>query len=113
MPKGKESNSAASAQLNEKRRLLERKLQPAVLAALDCYGKATNSSCANVHSGKIAIEVWLTEDSPAVRAQLQTLGFEMKQDHTTKKMLAGNLALDKLAELAKLASVQFVSLERR
>ncbi len=97
------------------RHVLESKLQPAVLAALDCFRKATNAtaSCANTHAGKIAVEIWLTTDSSATREQLRALGFEITQDHRAQKMLAGNLALDKLEELAKLDAIQFVSLERR
>ena len=101
--------------LDKERRALESKLQPAVLAALDCYRKASGagSSCAHVHSGKIAVEIWLNEDSPAVRAQLQALGFELKGDHSAQKMLAGNLSVEKLENLAKLEAVHFVSLQRR
>lgn len=116
VPKTKTEDAlAASVELSQPGRLLESKLQPAVLQALDCFRKATNvgSSCANVHSGKIAIEIWLTEDSPAVRAQLQALGFDVKQDRPATKMIAGNLSLEKLEELAKLTVVKFVSLERR
>ena len=94
---------------------MESKLQPAILVALDCYRKGTNAApaCSNVHAGKIAIEIWLTADSAALREQLRALGFEMTQDHRTQKMLAGNLALDKLEALVKLDAIQFVSLERR
>ena len=94
---------------------MESKLQPAVLAALDCFRKGTNATpaCANVHAGKIAIEVWLTADSADLRDQLRALGFELKQDRQAQKMLAGNLAVDKLEALAKLDAVKFVSLERR
>jgi Ca-activated chloride channel family protein len=107
---------APSADLRTKgRRSLEGKLHPAVLAALDCYHKAGNTSayCANVHAGKIALEIWLTADSTTTREQLRVLGFELSKDHPSQKMVAGNLAIDKLEALAKLDVVQFVSLERR
>jgi hypothetical protein len=97
---------------NKKRQLLESKFQPAVLAALDCVRKNAGS-CANVHAGRIALELWLTEDSSAVRAQLKALGFALKQSHATNKMLTGNLSVDKLETLAKLTAIQFVSLPRR
>jgi Ca-activated chloride channel family protein len=105
----------ATHPLSPERRLLESKLQPAVLAALDCFRQATTatSSCANTHAGKIAIEIWLTADSPTTREQLRTLGFEITQDHRAQKMLSGNLALDKLGALVKLDAIQFISLERR
>jgi Ca-activated chloride channel family protein len=97
---------------NKERQLLESKFQPAVLAALDCARKNAGF-CANVHAGKIALELWLTEDSPAVRAQLKALGFDLTQAHATNKMLTGNLPVDKLETLAKLTAIQFVSLPRR
>jgi Ca-activated chloride channel family protein len=106
---------AAKAPLDAERRLLESKLQPAVLAALDCFRQATTatSSCANTHAGKIAIEIWLTADTPTTREQLRTLGFEITQDHRAQRMLAGNLTLDKLEALVKLDAIQFISLVRR
>ena len=109
------SGEPARTVLNKDRRLMESKLHSAVLAALDCFHKSTNGApaCANVHSGKIAIEVWLTADSAALRDQLRALGFEMRQDHRGQRMLTGNLAVDKLEALARLDAVQFVSLERR
>jgi Ca-activated chloride channel homolog len=96
------------------RRALESKLQPPVLAALDCFRKSTaNGKCANVQSGKIAIQIWLTADSASTREQVRALGFELSKDHPSQKMLAGNLAIEKLEALANLSVVQFISLERR
>ena len=111
---GRVDVSVPSAPTSAERRLLESKLQPAVLAALDCFRKSTHAgaSCANLHSGHVAIQVWLTEDSPAVRAQLQSLGLGITRGGATK-MVAGTLAVERLEELAKLSAVQFVSLQRR
>jgi len=97
------------------RRALESKLQPAVLAALDCFRKPApaNSKCAHLNAGKIAIQIWLTADSSSAREQLRALGFELGKEHPSQKMLAGNLAIDKLEALAHLGVVQFISLERR
>ncbi len=98
--------------LTKERQLLESKFQTAVLAALDCVHKNAGS-CANVRAGKIALEIWLAEDSPAVRTQLKALGFELHQSHATARVLTGTLAVDKLEPLAKLTAIQFVSLPRR
>jgi len=102
-------------QRSKDRRALESKLQPTVLAALDCFRKpaGANRKCANVNAGKIAVQIWLTVDSANAREQLRALGFELGKDHPSQKMLAGNLAIDKLEALAKLDLVQFISLERR
>lgn len=113
MTKAKGDVPTQPSLLDEERRSLESKLQPAVLAALDCYRKSPGASCANVHAGKIAIEIRLTADTPTLRAQLQALGFELKHANPAQKMLAGILAVDKFDELARLQAVQFVSLERR
>jgi Ca-activated chloride channel family protein len=113
MPKTKAEKPAQASLLDKDRRSLESKLQPAVLVALDCDRKSPGASCANVHAGKIAIEIRLTADTPTLRAQLRALGFELKRANPAEKMLAGNLAVDKFEELAKLKEVQFVSLERR
>jgi hypothetical protein len=114
---GEHLDDAPGADLRTKeRRSLESKLQPAVLAAVDCFHKAANksaASCANVHAGKIAVEIWLSADSTATRDQLRALGFELAQDHHTQKMLAGTLALERLEVLTKLDAVQFISLQRR
>jgi Ca-activated chloride channel family protein len=102
-------------QRSKDRRALESKLQPAVLAALDCFHKsaAGDKKCTNVHAGRIAIQIWLTADNAPAREQLRALGFELSKDHPSQKMLAGNLGLEKLEALANLDVVQFISLERR
>jgi Ca-activated chloride channel homolog len=105
-----------AASLTDERRQLESKLQPAVLAALDCFRKAANSgaSCAGVRSGKLEILVWFTENPPtSSRTQLQALGFAFTKYPVSDKVVSGLLPADKLAELAKLSFVKFVSFERR
>jgi Ca-activated chloride channel family protein len=106
--------SAPSGPLSEQRRILESKLQPAVLATLDCFRKSGDAgpSCANVRSGRVAIEVWLRQDSPAVRRQLQALGFAVTRGGGAR-MVAGTLRVEKLEQLAQLSAVEFISLERR
>lgn len=114
VPTVKEAGKSATAgPLSEQRRMLESKLQPAVLATLDCFRKSGNAgaSCANVGSGRVAIEVWLRQDSRAVRAQLQALGFAVTRGGEAR-MAAGTLRVEKLEQLAQLSAVEFVSLER-
>ena len=108
-------NVAKPDQRSKDRRALESKLQPAVLAAVDCFRKpaGANSKCANVNAGKIAVQIWLTADSANTREQLRALGFELSKDLPSQKMLAGNLAIEKLEALANLDVVRFISLERR
>jgi hypothetical protein len=118
-PKSKNQVSGeplADAPKDAERRALESKLQPALLAALDCFQKSTNggASCRDVHSGKVAIMILFAENAPAnTHAQLQALGFAFTQGPVAQYMVAGILPVDKLDELAKLPFVKFVSLQRR
>jgi Ca-activated chloride channel homolog len=115
LPKAKRGEARADAVApSRQRHVLESKLQPAVLAALDCFRKAADSgaTCAGVHSGKVTLQVWLTEDSNAARAQLQALGFEFTKGGVDK-VVTGILRVEKLEDLAKLSFVKFVSFERR
>ena len=115
LPKAKRGEARADAVAPSKQRqMLESKLQPAVLAALDCFRKAADSgvSCAGVHSGKVRLQVWLTEGSTTGRAQLQALGFGFTKGGTGQ-MVTGILPVEKLEDLAKFSFVKFVSFERR
>jgi Ca-activated chloride channel homolog len=115
MPKAKHAETHTDAITPSKQRqMLESKLQPAVLAALDCFRKAGDSgaSCAGVHSGKATLQIWLTEDSNAARAQLRALGFGFTKGGVDK-VVTGILPVEKLEDLAKLSFVKFVSFERR
>jgi len=113
-PEAGAAGQGSNAGSTDERRALESKLQPAVLAALDCFRKSANSgsSCAGVHSGKVSLQVWLTEDSAATRAQLQALGFGFTKARV-ESMVTGILPVEKLKDLAKLSFVKFVSFERR
>jgi Ca-activated chloride channel homolog len=98
------------------RRMLESKLQPALLSALDCFRKSANGGvcCRDVHSGKVVLMVLFTENAPAnARALLQTLGFEFTKGPVAQNMVAGTLSIDKLDALANLPFVKFVSFQRR
>ena len=111
-----EREHAEKVVLTDERRSLETKLQPALLAALDCFRKSSNggAACANVHSGKIEIMVWFSENAPAnARSELQALGFAFTKGPVAQNVVAGMLSVDKLDELAKLSFVKFVSFQRR
>jgi hypothetical protein len=77
-PSAEADRLAAKPAQSPERRALESKLQPALLAALDCFLKSSNGrvSCRDVHSGKVEITVWFADNAPAnARTQLQALGF--------------------------------------
>jgi len=115
LPQAKRGDARADAAApSRQRQMLESKLQPAVLAALDCFRKSGDSaaSCKGVHAGKVTLQIWLTEDSNAARAQLQALGFGFTQGGKDK-VVTGILPVEKLEDLAKFSFVKFVSFERR
>ncbi len=62
-----------------------------------------------IHNGKAEIQVWLTDKSDETMARLKELGFEIVLDPRTAKMVIGRLPVEKLAALAELKSVRYVS----
>src|SRR5215470_16737688 len=115
-PSAEADRLAAKPAQSPERRALESKLQPALLAALDCFLKSSNGrvSCRDVHSGKVEITVWFADNAPAnARTQLQALGLGFTKGPVAQNVVAGVLSLDKLEDLAKLPFVKFVSFQRR
>jgi len=94
------------------RKALESKLQPALLAAFDC-AKQQGHDCKLVHNGAVEIEVWTIKRSAILVDELKKIGFKAGAEHSGGKVLAGQLPVEKLQELAQLAEVQFVSTIRR
>jgi hypothetical protein len=98
----------------EKRDELESKLHPGLLAAYDCWlksGKTQTANCGNLKQGRIAIQLWLTESTPAVMKKLQELGFVVSANKSALQ-LNGSLPVEKLQALAELKQVKLVALEK-
>ncbi|MBZ5548698.1 MAG: VWA domain-containing protein [Acidobacteriia bacterium] len=108
--------SAQSTTREEKptgeRATLESKLHPALLEAFDCW-KNSGQDCKLVKDGTVEVQLWLTDDSAAVLEQLKELGFTTTQARPKEKVVVGQLPAEKLADLAKMSAVRFVSLVRR
>jgi Ca-activated chloride channel family protein len=62
-----------------------------------------------VTNGKVEIQVWLTEKTPAAIEQLKKLGFEIVLDPKSSKVLIGRLPIEKLSSLAELAVVRYIA----
>jgi hypothetical protein len=62
-----------------------------------------------VRDGKAEVQIWLTEKSPEVLAQLKQLGFEVLLDPQTAKLVIGRLPVEKLAALADIKAVRYVA----
>ncbi|HEY7095468.1 MAG TPA: VIT and VWA domain-containing protein [Terriglobales bacterium] len=91
------------------RKLLESKLSPELLKALDCSQKGGP----NCHvGGKLKLQIWLSGSDDAVKAKLKALGVAFLSEGKSGQALIGTLAMDKLEALAKIVEVKFVSLAR-
>jgi Ca-activated chloride channel homolog len=92
---------------------LRAKLHPSLLAVVERLKNKTAQPTAAeakfVRNGKAELQIWLTEKSPAVIAELQKLGFEVILNPATSKLLIGRLPLEKLAALAELSAVKYVA----
>jgi len=97
----------------QKHRDMLAKMSPSIAAVVDRLKNNTAQPTADeikfVRNGKAELQIWLTEKSPEVLAQLKQLGFEIVLDPKTAKMIIGRLAIDKLAELAELKSVRYIA----
>ena len=97
----------------EKRQQLVSKLNPALVALIDRLKNRNAKPGADeamfVRDGKAEIQVWLTDKSNDVIAQLKRLGFEVVLDPQTAKMVIGRLAVEKLTALAELKFVRYVA----
>ena len=90
------------------RALLESKLSPAVLARFDCW-KKQQSNCKLATDGTLQIQLFLTDNSPAVLDQLKALGLQIAEVRKKEKTILGRLPIEKLTDLAKLETVKFVT----
>ena len=97
----------------QKQQQLDAKLHPALRAVVERLRKKDAQPGADeakfVREGKAEVRVWLTEKTPALLAQLKQLGFEVVLEPKTAKLLIGRLAIDKLAALAEIKEVRYVT----
>jgi len=90
------------------RGLLESKLSPTVLVRFDCW-KKQQSNCMLAPNGTLKIQVFLTEDSPAVVDQLKALGLQITEVRKKERTIIGRLLIEKLTDLSKMETVKFVT----
>ncbi|HVF67874.1 MAG TPA: VIT domain-containing protein [Pyrinomonadaceae bacterium] len=92
---------------------LTNKLHPSLLAVVERLkkpdSKPSEGESKFVRDGKAEVQIWLTEKTPEVLAQLKQLGFELLLDPQSAKLVIGRLSIDKLAALAELKAVRYVS----
>ncbi len=99
--------------VEKKRAELQAKLHSSVLAVVDRLKdpklKPAPDEAKFIRGGKAEIQIWLNDKSEAVIAELKKLGFEVVLDPKTAKMVIGRLPIEKLAALAEMKSVRYVS----
>jgi Ca-activated chloride channel family protein len=97
----------------EKRQQLVTKLNPSLVALVDRLKERNAKPGADeslfVRDGKAEIQIWLTEKSDEVLAELKQLGFEVVLDPKTARMVIGRLPVEKLSALAELKFVRYVA----
>ncbi|HKQ76336.1 MAG TPA: TonB family protein [Blastocatellia bacterium] len=64
-------------------------------------------------AGKAEIQIWLADKSAATIEQLKKLGFEVILDPQSSKLIIGRLPVEKLAALAELPAVKYISPQTR
>jgi len=62
-----------------------------------------------VREGKAELQIWLTEKTPAVMAELKRLGLEVLLEAPNGKLVIGRLPVEKLAALAELKFVRYAA----
>lgn len=89
------------------------KLHPSLVAVVERLKKPDSQPSEGeskfVRDGKAEVQIWLTEKTPEVLARLKLLGFELLLDPQSAKLVIGRMPVEKLAALAELKAVRYVS----
>ncbi|MGI8997705.1 MAG: VWA domain-containing protein, partial [Pyrinomonadaceae bacterium] len=97
----------------QKQQQLRAKLHPSLVAVVERVQKKiaqpNTDESKFVRDGKAEVQVWLTDKSPEVIAQLKQLGFEVILDPQSAKLIIGRITIDKLSALAELKAVRYVA----
>jgi Ca-activated chloride channel family protein len=99
----------------EKRQEMRRKFDPLLFAVVERLKKNSAPSADEarfIHDGKAEIQIWLTEKSPEVLAELKQLGFEVLLDPKTANLVIGRLPVEKLSALVDIKAVRYVAPQR-
>jgi Ca-activated chloride channel family protein len=92
----------------------EARLDPGLLRVVKCHEAEVmqplrRGQCKLSGASKLEVEVWLTEKSDANLAKLRALGFEVKLDPKTSKLIIGRVTVARLAQLARLDVVRYIA----
>ena len=96
-----------------KRQQVLSKLHPSIAAVVERLKKKNAQPAADeskfVRNGKAEIQIWLADKSPEIMAKLKQLGFEIVLEPKTAKMVIGRVPIEKLAAIAELNGVRYIS----
>ncbi len=97
----------------QKERELQSKQHPTIAALLERLKQKNAQPGAEeakfVRDGKAEIQIWLTDKSPQVIAELKKLGFEVVLDPQSAKMVIGRISVEKLSALLEVKAVRYIS----
>ncbi|MDQ2855867.1 MAG: hypothetical protein M3R68_06035, partial [Acidobacteriota bacterium] len=101
------------SEAEQKHAALQAKVHPWILAVVDRLQKKEMTMGADepkfIRNGNAEIQIWLTDKSDETLVKLKSLGFEVILDPKSAKMVIGRLPIDKLAALAELKAVLYIS----
>ena len=89
------------------------KLHPSIAAVIERLKNKQAQPGANeaafIRNGRAEIQVWLTDKSDQTIEQLKRLGFEVILNSPSSKVIIGRLPIEKLAALAEIAAVKYIT----
>ncbi len=97
----------------KKPRAIDTKLSPQLVAAYDCWQGQVDKSKATVacklSGGKLLVRVVVTGDPATALQQLQAAGFDPLSGQSGAKQIVGRITVEKLAAIAEMSFVKFVT----
>ena len=100
-----------------RRQLLNTKLHPALLAAYKCSVEMGSKHCDGVKDGKVKVQIWLDNATPQLKQELANAGLLIDgktkgPQFATGLQLLGEVAIDRLPQLAAVAHVKLIALAK-
>ncbi len=99
----------------DKKKALESKLHPSLLAVYECWvksGRSQAANCAGLQNGSVKVQVFFTSNSAAALQAATQKGFFAAPNAALSDRMLGTIAIAKLEELAKLPEVKLIALQK-
>jgi Ca-activated chloride channel homolog len=102
-----------SPEAQKRQEQLRSKAHPSIVTVIERLKNKQSQTSVNetkfVRDGKAEIQVWLTDKSPRIIAQLKQFGFEVILDPKSSNLIIGRLPVEKLEALTGLAIVKYIA----